>query len=218
MTQSTWNRSNCVMGTMRWIEWNECNWNGQCVAVGEVVATSSLLNCFNVERSDRHRAVGTARSFGEHCVVGSCLKWHCNDKSPWNFSFPGNRILESGDVGIRRVLISTTAFTLRYRHVGHIDISISQDSLATQNLDSKWKRRAPLSPQSLDTVIQHLLSRNMPAPLDAARGIVWHVICRSFHPSREERFAATNSSRNLPTIWRMSTKQNLEIHLQREVL
>ena len=93
-------------------------------------------------------------------------------KTPWNFSFPGNRILESGDVGIRRVLISTTAFTVRYRHVGHIDINISQDSLATQNLDSKWKRRAPLSPPSLDTVIQHLLSRNMPAPLDVTRSIV----------------------------------------------
>ena len=151
------------------------------------------------------------------CMV-ECVRTLNVSFYPRNFSFPGNRILESGDVGIRRVLISTTAFTVRYRHVGHIDINISQDSLATQNLDSKWKRRAPLSPQSLDTVIQHLLSRNMPAPLDATRSIVWHVICRSFHPFREERFAATNSSRNLPTIWRMSTKQNLEIHLQREVL
>ena len=42
-----------------------------------------VLNCFNVERSGRHRAVGTARSFGEHCVV--CLKWQRAVGTPRSF-------------------------------------------------------------------------------------------------------------------------------------
>ena len=47
----------CGMETMRWIEWNGCNWNGQCVVV-QKAGRDQFWTASTSKRSGRHRSVG----------------------------------------------------------------------------------------------------------------------------------------------------------------
>ena len=71
------------METMRWIEWDECNWNGQCVAVGELVATSSELLQRGKIGSSSCRWDRSVVRWALCCVFEMTIQWHAPVSAIW---------------------------------------------------------------------------------------------------------------------------------------